>query len=122
MRVAVSSDDFIQITPKPGKARRFLIFNVSRTGGPVLEDKLVLAEDVPCFHDLHFDDVTPHPIDGMTLITGEAGEGFQERLARRSIDVHITSESDPVTAIKALLAGELLELSPSPHRGEDGNC
>lgn len=58
----------------------------------------------------------------MTLITRDAGEGFRERLARRGIDVQITSESDPVIAIRALLAGELLELPPSHHKGDNGHC
>lgn len=40
-------------------------------------------------------------------ITGEAGDGFLERLARRGTQVHITSERDPHTAVELLLEDRL---------------
>ena len=69
--------------------------------GPVLLRKLRVAGLT--FHDLHEDDVTPHPLDGMVLITGGAGEGFRERLARRGIEVHVTAEREPEVAVEKLL-------------------
>jgi predicted Fe-Mo cluster-binding NifX family protein len=58
----------------------------------------------------------------MHLITSEAGEGFTERLLRRGIQVHITSETDPETAVRLLLADQLPRLPPTPHRADDAEC
>jgi hypothetical protein len=114
MEIAVVSEDFRSITGKAGKARRFLLFAAKRGKRPKLERYLELDEDQPTYHDLHEDDETSHPLDGMVLITGEAGEGFRERLARRSTQVYITSEKDPHTAVELLLEDRLPTLGPTP--------
>ncbi len=116
MKVAVVSDDFENLTGKAGKARRFLLYEADRTSQPRLEHRYELPERVPVFHDLHDDDVTPHPLDGTLLLTSEAGEGFRERLQRRAITVVITSERDPEQAIIKLFDGTLPEVAPTPHR------
>lgn len=114
MKIAVVSEDFRSITGKAGKARRFLFFEAERGKRPQLEKYLELSEDLPTYHDLHEDDDTRHPLDGLVLITGEAGDGFRERLARRGTQVHITSERDPHTAVELLLEDRLPALNPTP--------
>ena len=50
-----------------------------------------------------------HPIDGLdVLITGSCGDGFSRKLAARGIRVVVTSETDPMTAVTAVLSGAAL--------------
>ncbi|ESQ15976.1 MAG TPA: nitrogen fixation protein [Chromatiaceae bacterium] len=114
MQIAVVSADFTSVTGPAGKARRYLIFDAEPNAAPRLQQQLELPEDAPTHHDLHEDDQAPHPVDGMVLITSEAGEGFSERLARRGTQVLITSETDPKTAVALWLDGRLPTLAPTP--------
>jgi len=107
MQVAVVSEDFRTMTGKAGKARRFLLFKAEAGRRPQLQRYLELPSAAPTYHDLHDDDSTPFPLDGMALITNEAGVGFSERLARRGTQVYITSERDPHTAVTLLLEDRL---------------
>lgn len=119
MKFALVSQDFQTITGKTGRARKFLLYEASQDTSPKLLEKLEVPETQPTFHDLHNDDLTPHPLDQSILITGEAGEGLTERLSRRGITVYITSETDPITAINGVLKGTIPTLSPKPHQDDD---
>ncbi|MEM8779068.1 MAG: NifB/NifX family molybdenum-iron cluster-binding protein [Cyanobacteria bacterium P01_G01_bin.49] len=121
MKFAIVSQDFQTITGKTGRARKFLLYEASQETPPTLIEKLEVPDTQPTFHDLHEDDMTPHPIDHSILITGEAGEGLKERLSRRGITVYITSETDPATAINGVIKGDVPILEPTPHK-EDGSC
>lgn len=114
MQIAVVSNDFQTVTGPAGKARRYLIFDAEPNSEPRLQRRLELPEGAPTHHDLHEDDQAQHPVDGMLLITSEAGEGFTERLARRGTRVLITSETDPETAVALWLDGRLPTLPPTP--------
>ncbi|MEL4895619.1 NifB/NifX family molybdenum-iron cluster-binding protein [Crocosphaera sp. Alani8] len=121
MKFALVSDDFRTITGKTGRARKFLVYEATQDREPTLIEKLEVSQNQPTFHDLHDDDITPHPLDDYILITGEAGVGLQERLSRRGITVYITSQTDPLKAIYGVIEGNIPTLEPSPHR-EDGSC
>jgi hypothetical protein len=114
MKVAVVSEDFHTLCGPAGKARRFLLFEAETGRRPQLERYLELPVNCPTYHDLHEDDEVFHPIDGMVLITAQAGDGFRERLARRGTQVHITTEQDPHTAVRLFLEGRLPQKAPSP--------
>ena len=114
MQVAIVSADFKTVTGPAGKARRYLIFDAESGAEPRLQRQLELPEGAPTHHDLHEDDQVPHRVDGMVLITTEAGEGFTERLARRGTRVLITSETDPKTAVALWLDGRLPTRAPTP--------
>ena len=120
MKVAVVSEDFRTLTGRAGRARRFLLFEADEGRPPQLETRVELPAECPTYHDLHEDDETPHPLDGMVLITNEAGEGFRERLAKRGTQVHITSERDPSTAVALLLEGKLPAKAPAPR--QESHC
>jgi len=113
VKVAVVSDDFRTLTGTAGRARRFLMFAAERGRRPQLESYFELPADCPSFRDLHEDDKSFHPLDGVVLITNEAGAGFRERLARRGMQVYITSEPDPHTAVALLLEGRLPVKEPT---------
>ena len=120
MKVAVVSDDFHGLCGSAGRARRFLMFETSQGQRPRLEQYLELPQHMPSFHELHDDESSPHPLDGVVLITAEAGEGFTERLARRGTQVVITDEPDPLTSVIRWVEGRLPTLPPTPH--EPDHC
>ena len=122
MKVAVVSVDFRTLCGPAGKARRFLLFEAEKGRRPQLQRYFELPADCPTYHDLHEDDRVFHPIDGMALITAEAGEGFRERLARRGTRVHITTEPDPHTAVSLFLEGRLPEKAPSAPKASQCAC
>ncbi|YAI81507.1 MAG: NifB/NifX family molybdenum-iron cluster-binding protein [cyanobacterium endosymbiont of Rhopalodia sterrenbergii] len=121
MKFAVVSQNFQTITGKTGRARRFLVYETNPEGKVTLLEKLEIPDTEPTFHDLHTDDITPHRIDEMVLITREAGEGLTERLSRRGITVYITSETDPKTAVKKVVNGTITTVTPTLHK-EDETC
>lgn len=121
MKFAIVSQDFQTIGGKTGRSRKFLIYEASQERTPILLEKLEIPDTEPTFHDLHFDDTTPHRVDQMIVITREAGEGLTERLSRRGITVYITSETDPLAAIDGVLQGKLPTIPPKPHQ-DDGTC
>lgn len=93
--------------------RRFKIFEASdrhvlQTGELDLPKEMSIHEH-PCS--------APHPIDGLeVLITGSCGEGFLKKLTERGIKVIVTSETDPLTAVAAVVSGASL---PPPIAEED---
>lgn len=96
MKVAVTSQNLRTVTAHAGKARRFLIFDVSCPCSPREIDRLDLDKDMS-FHEFKGNS---HPIDGVTaLISGSAGEGLRIRMAQRDIELVVTSETDPLQAV-----------------------
>ena len=120
MKIAIVSDDFQTVSGKAGRARRFLLFDAPKGQQPRLEKYFELPKDHPTYHDLHDDDSSHFPLDGIVLITNEAGEGFRERLARRGTRVCVTSERDPHAAVRLLLEDVLPDKAPIPH--EESDC
>jgi hypothetical protein len=56
-----------------------------------------------------------HPIFEMDyLITGSCGEGFIRRMTDANVNLVITSEQDPLTAVTAVMEGKPLP-PPLPH-------
>lgn len=114
MKIAVASQNFRTVTPHAGRTRRFLVYEVLPEGEPVEIDRLDLPKEL-AFHEFHGDG--PHPLDAVdALIAGSAGPGFADRLAARGIAVAATTETDPVTAVKAYRAGTL---PPAPPHRDD---
>lgn len=103
--VAVTSQDFHKVSGHAGRCRRFLIFRVGPDGQPWLTEKL----DLPAEQAVHtWGDADGHPVYGVdALLSASAGDGFVQKLARRGIDVGLTSERDPVRAVADYAAGTL---------------
>lgn len=118
MRIAVSSQNFRQVTGHAGHARRFLVFDVEGTTAISLVDRLDLPKEL-AIHGL--DRSAPHPLYEMdVLITGGAGEGFKQRLAQRGVRVIATGETDPETAVRDFLAGAVKAPEPDDHEEHAG--
>ena len=126
MRIAIASQNFRTITGHAGKTRRFLLFEAL----PDTPAQEIGRIDLPKEMALHgFSDAEPHPLDTVdALIVGSAGEGFVRRMARRGVRVLLTSETDPLRAATALVAGTLTPPMPELHaapvqgHGAEGSC
>lgn len=113
MRIAITSQNFRTITGHAGKTRRFLILESDGSAAPLEIERLDLPEGLS-LHDYSGDD---HPLleAGVdAVVTQSAGQGFIDRLSRRGISVHLTSETDPGRAATALAAGRPLPTA-RPH-------
>jgi predicted Fe-Mo cluster-binding NifX family protein len=123
MRIGVTSQNFRTITAHAGRTRRFMIY-VDRPDGGIVKENML---DLPIEMSIHeFSRQAVHPIDGLdVLITGSCGNGFKRKLAERGIRVIVTSETDPLMAVEAVLKGA--ELPPGAeeeeeHQGCGCNC
>ena len=115
MKIAVASKDGKTVGGHAGRARRWLVYAVD-DGGAVSAPEIVSFGAEMVFHN--FADDQPHPLDGVTaLIAASAGEGFLKRMARRGIDARLTSEGDPVAAVRAYHTNSLPPPKPRPVGG-----
>ena len=105
MKIGVTSQNFRTITGHAGKTRRFLIYTPDDKGMPAETDRLDLPKEMS-MHEFRDAD---HPLDELdVLITGSCGEGFVRRMAAKGVMVVATSETDPIQAAAAVLAGNSL--------------
>jgi predicted Fe-Mo cluster-binding NifX family protein len=113
LKIGVSSQNFRTITGHAGKGRRFMVFETS-DGAEVQEAERL---DLPKEMSLHeWNGQSDHPLFELDyLITGSCGDGFIRKLNSRGVMVKVTSETDPLAAAKALLAGTLPEGAPHAH-------
>ncbi|MBR0564776.1 nitrogen fixation protein [Azoarcus sp. L1K30] len=112
MRVAVTSQNFRTVTAHAGKARRFLIYDVSNPCSPREVERLDLPMEMS-FHEFRG---VQHPIDGVdAIVTGGAGEGFVARMGQRGIEVVMCGEDDPLQAVKDYLGGTVKPVPPGDH-------
>lgn len=102
MKIAVTSQNFKNVTGRAGESRRFIIFEVD------------VPCDVPAIAWLHLPTKMSfqvfsggrHPLDDMDFIlTANAGQRFVEELAHRGVQVITCDESDPRKAVRDFLAG-----------------
>ncbi|MGE5152912.1 MAG: NifB/NifX family molybdenum-iron cluster-binding protein [Bdellovibrio bacteriovorus] len=110
MRIAVTSQNFKTITGHAGKTRRFLVYETDGASAPREVQRLDLPMGM-ALHDYHGDDHPLYDLGLNALVTQGAGQGFRARMARYGIEVHATSESDPLTAVQAVASG--LPLPPA---------
>jgi predicted Fe-Mo cluster-binding NifX family protein len=119
MRIAVTSQNFRSITGHAGKSRRFIIYEVVTGSQPTELERLDLPKEMS-LHEYHGDD---HPLFGLGLgaiLTGGAGDRFNQRMARQGIQVLTTGETDIEVALTALAAGQPLPPA-APHEHEHGH-
>lgn len=115
LRIGVTSQNFRTITGHAGMTRRFLVYGCNGDGEWVEVERLDLPKEMS-MHEFRGDE---HPVDKLDiLITANCGAGFINRLRNRGVEVVATSETSPLTAIKALIAGEPLPPA-EPHEHDD---
>ena len=114
MRVAVTSQNFRNVTGHAGHARSFLIFEAQPGREPVEVERISLAKE-QVIHEFRGG---PHPIDGVEVLLSQGfGAGFAQNIAARGITAVRTEKDDPVEAVKDFLAcqqaGQALATDPS---------
>jgi predicted Fe-Mo cluster-binding NifX family protein len=132
MKIAVTSQNFRTVTGHAGRARRFILFDVAADGTVTESGRLDLPIE-QSFHELHGDHA--HPVDGVdVLISAEFGAGFAQRMARRGIVAVMTTETEPLAAVRDYLARQAAGTVPSyggcgcgggeghHHHHEEGGC
>jgi hypothetical protein len=118
MKIAVTSQNFRTITQHAGKARRFLIFERNPATGRA---QAIARLDLPKTMSMREFRGADHPIFEMDyLITGGCQQAFSRRLASAGVEVVVTGEQDPLTAVTALIEGTPLPpplpADPTPHQ------
>lgn len=118
MKIAVSSQNKVQVTGHAGKTSRFWSYEVNDTK-QVERKELIELDKEDILHIRFHESETPfapHPIFDMdVIITGGAGFGFVNRLAQVGVQVVITDEQDPDTAVEKYLSGTLSQMPPHRH-------
>lgn len=116
MKIAVTSQNFKTVTNHAGKARRFIIFQVSDTQEIKEIDRLDLEQD---FAFCNFQGAA-HPIDGVDVILSASfGDGFAQKMKKRGIIASVAQSSDIAEAIKQYLANGQTVPSTSPEEEHD---
>ncbi len=117
MKVAISSQNKSDITGHAGKTSRFWIYTVEDK--KIINKELIeLAREDILHMRFHESDnpYAPHPVlDSNVIITGGAGQGFISKMAVKDIEVVITDELNPDTAIEQLMNGTIHRLTPGHH-------
>ena len=120
MKIAVSSQNKIQVTGHAGKTSRFWVFNVDGDTNQIIDKELLELPKEDILHIRFHSSDNPyadHPIfDVDVLITGGAGQGFVNRLAQQGVQVIIVNEQDPEHAVVKYLEGSLELLQPHTHK------
>ena len=105
MKIAVSSQDQINVTGHLGHCQKFWLYDVNdRT---IQNKQLLKLTKEQSFHESS--PKKTHPLDDVqVLISGGMGNGLACRLESKSIKAISTSETDPDAAVTAYLAGSLI--------------
>jgi len=108
MRIAIATQDFSDVAGHAGQARHWLVYDSSHEDSE--QPQRLALEKGEVLH--HWKEDRPHPLDNVSvMIARSAGDAFVRRMAKRGVDVLLTSERDAGRALNAVLKGEVL---PTP--------
>jgi predicted Fe-Mo cluster-binding NifX family protein len=104
--VAVGEDG--KIAAHAGRAPKWLVYVIASESAAQLAWTLDLTE-IGSLHEWHLrGNGNRHPLHSVDVaIAGSAGDGVIRRLAERNTELVTTTETSPLKAIAAYLAGEL---------------
>jgi len=111
--IAVAVGDDGNIAAHAGRASKWMVYAIDGEATPQLVWTLDLT-DIGSLHEWHVrGDGNRHPLHSTDIaIAGSAGEGVIRRLAERNTELVTTTETLPLQAIEAYLAGKLAEGLP----------
>ncbi|NOV30264.1 nitrogen fixation protein [Methylomonas sp. ZR1] len=117
--IAVAVEKEGNIAPHAGRASRWLVYVAGNAAEASLAWTLDLTE-IGSLHEWHVrGDGNRHPLHYVDVaIAGSAGDGVKRNLLERNTELHTTSETSPLQAVAAYLAGELVD--GLPH--EEAHC
>lgn len=115
VRVAVASRDGKTVSGHIGKCADWIVFEADN-GGKVREAERITLSKQLIFH--HYKDDTPHPLrDCVTIIGASAGDSFITKMQARGMQVELTAEPDPATAVTDYLHKSLVPPKARPIGG-----
>jgi predicted Fe-Mo cluster-binding NifX family protein len=109
MKIAIATKDWQTVTGHAGKAKCWLVYDLgpAQSRDALPEPSRVELAEAQILH--YFRDDGPHPLDGVgVVVAGSAGDGFLRHMKKRGADVLLTGETDPLQALRRILAGEAL--------------
>jgi hypothetical protein len=115
MKFAVTSQDFLTITPHAGKSTRFLLFEAEPGREPVESGRLDLSSNM----SIHSFQGGKHPLDEVqVMIVHSAGQCFVDRMRARGVITVSAAGIEPHAAVAAYVAGLLQPM----HETEACDC
>ena len=119
MKIAVSSQNKINVTGHAGKASRFWIYDVDIDSKTINSKELVELQREDILHMRFHESTDPyasHPVlESDVVITGGAGQGFVVKMSKANVRVAITPEENPDRAVDKLLNNTLETEAPHAH-------
>jgi predicted Fe-Mo cluster-binding NifX family protein len=120
MRIAVASRDGHRVAGHIGKCRDWIVFDAQPAPAgeqlQVTQHALVNLPKELVFH--HYRDEAPHPLSDCDAVIGaSAGDSFVEKMAQRGIQVVLTAETDPATAVADFIRQQVVPPKPRPIGG-----
>jgi len=107
MKIAIATkNDWMQVSGHAGQTRDWLVFDC-QPGEPLPEPQRIQLSKEQLPH--YFKDDGPHPLHGVALmIAASAGDGYLRHMEKWGAQVLLTGETDPLTALNKVIAGEAL--------------
>lgn len=107
MKIAIATNDnWTQVSGHAGQTCDWLLFDC-QPGAPLPVPQRVRLSKEQLPH--HFKDDGPHPLHGVeVLIAASAGDGYIRHMAKWGAQVLLTGETEPLTALRQVIAGETL--------------
>jgi predicted Fe-Mo cluster-binding NifX family protein len=107
MKIAIATkDNWTQVSGHAGQTRDWLLLDC-QPGAALPEPQHIQLSKEQLPH--HFKDDSPHPLHGVeVLIAASAGDGFVRHMEKWGAQVVLTGETDPLTALRKIIAGEAL--------------
>lgn len=107
MKIAIATkSSWSLVSGHAGQAMDWLVFDC-QPGAPFPKPQRIQLSKAQLPH--HFNDDGPHPLHGVgIMVAASAGDGFMRHMEKWGAQVLLTGETDPLTALKKVLAGEAL--------------
>lgn len=117
IRIAVASRDGLNVAGHIGKCPDWIVFEAMPADIPenydICERERVKLSREFIFH--HYKDEAPHPLAACRVLLGaSAGGSFSEKMLHRGIEVVLTAEPNPFTAVTDYLRHALLPARSRP--------
>jgi len=119
MKIAVTSQNRIQITEHAGHCQHFWIYQV--VNQLITQKTLVDVASDQTFHKFA-SKIPAHLQDVQVLIAGGMGASLTQRLARHGIAGLVTAETQPDAAVSAYLTGTLATIAPEQKTCQHGEA
>lgn len=107
MKIAVATkNDWTLVSGHAGQTTDWLVFDCM-PNAPLPEPQRIALTKAQLPH--HCQDDGPHPLHGVeVMVAASAGDGFIRHMEKWGAQVLLTGETDPLTALNKILAGEAL--------------